>query len=776
MKIKENISTAVVVGDMDSKKISINPEDLNIMTQFLSIKLYSNPIESFLRETVSNAWDSHVEAGVSDPILLEINRDTEKRIYCRIQDFGTGISKERFNDIYLNLGSSTKRDSNELIGAFGLGRLSALAYSDNAYITSNYEGIKYKYLMYKDGLEIKIDKLFESPTTERNGVEVLIYIKEEDVYTFFHAIKNQLAYFENLYLSVGNDIVDEYAKHDFVYKFNNLKIKKYKTFLVNSFQKDPETTICLGKIQYPLNTNVLKHTKFKFSDKYPIAVNFEIGELEVTRNREQLIYNKETIEKLEARLDMVQDEIDSIIEKHLKKDYTDFIEYMEALKTSNFYSVPLLEDKHNKDNDVFIMFTSNINYLSFKGKVYDNNIYPLYYYITNKTMSKDIISFVIKNGKIERNLDYCITLKDIIFSDKSYYIVSHNSLNTITKSYLKSLSVGEIIFIKSISIFSVYKSFLRAFNKMNEYSSYKHVIKNREQIKLIIKEIILILKEKVKSFTNLDVPESFITKRKQELKQQKLNKKSNNINSKKEIVLHVLKNCVQTIYNDGVVSRPVRYNIEDLKFSLRRVPIIYSTIGDKNLRDLFKIFNFIEKQEFRQYKFVEVTESNAQILKQFSNFIKIEDYININQKKIRIIATSKLLNVKYPHIKKLYYTREQLCQISTKLNEVVTRVFEYMNIYSSFKHLEQLDNDILKKIYNLCKEYNYYDEEMLGYVNENRKYIENSKYFLLLADKYDTILDKVINLAVYLVLKEKLFIPDLKAVKKLRKETIYNLK
>jgi sensor histidine kinase regulating citrate/malate metabolism len=71
-------------------------------------------MQSFLRETVANAIDSHLEAGVDEPIIITI---TDQDL--SIRDFGTGISPERFQNIYINIGSSTKRQSNNYIGSFG---------------------------------------------------------------------------------------------------------------------------------------------------------------------------------------------------------------------------------------------------------------------------------------------------------------------------------------------------------------------------------------------------------------------------------------------------------------------------------------------------------------------------------------------------------------------------------------------------------------------------------------------------------------------------------
>ena len=108
MIINTSQSNIEVVGDVKEFKTSIDPKNLEFITTLLSSNLYSDPEQSFIREIVSNAWDSHVEAGTTNiPVIVRLKDSYDGRSVT-IRDFGTGLSPERFKEVYCNIGSSNK--------------------------------------------------------------------------------------------------------------------------------------------------------------------------------------------------------------------------------------------------------------------------------------------------------------------------------------------------------------------------------------------------------------------------------------------------------------------------------------------------------------------------------------------------------------------------------------------------------------------------------------------------------------------------------------------
>jgi len=315
-----------ILGDVQKYKVSIDEKNINHIVTILSSNLYSYPMISFLRETVSNAVDSHIEAKTEEPIVIyRTNNDIS------IRDYGTGISPERFQEIYINIGSSTKRTSNNYIGNFGIGRFSALSVADLVNVTSFYHGKAYYYVMNKDIDQLHIDLLYEKTTTEHDGVEVKVPIKTWNTNTL-----RCLSFIDNLY--VESDLEADQSRLE---RFNQREIISYKNFKIISKTFDNEyqdTEILFGKIPYTVNYNSLWeyddmwHASWERCFKY-IYPQLEIGDLDITPNRESLLYSERTKETLRKKYDECIDELTEMWTAQCNTEYTDLWQYISDVVT-----------------------------------------------------------------------------------------------------------------------------------------------------------------------------------------------------------------------------------------------------------------------------------------------------------------------------------------------------------------------------------------------------------------------------------------------------------
>lgn len=303
---------AEYLGDVQENRVGIDKSNLDFITTLLTSNLYSKPLESFFRETVANAYDSHVEASTDEHILLLIQDTGKYKTYrISIRDYGTGVSPERFEKIYKNIGSSTKRQSNDFIGMFGIGRFSCLSCTDVAHITSYYNGKKYSYVMYKNGGGINIDQLSVIEGDFKNGLEVSI---EKTILTnteILNAI-NSLCLFDRLYISYEGTNPCILAE---IRDFNNRRITHFNTFSTCS--------LLTGDIYFKVG-NVLYAYKRCDEDicTHGIIINLPIGSVDITPNRESLQFTDFTNSTIKTKILAVKNELQDIVNTNLKGDMT----------------------------------------------------------------------------------------------------------------------------------------------------------------------------------------------------------------------------------------------------------------------------------------------------------------------------------------------------------------------------------------------------------------------------------------------------------------------
>lgn len=184
----DSVTHAVIGG---KAAITMKTDDSAHLMHMLSKALYKDQILAVCREVICNAWDAHIEAGITDRrIKVDITDDI-----LTIQDFGPGIPYEKMGDVYGTYGGSTKKDSKNQTGGFGLGCKSPFAYCEHFDVISTHKGERTMYKITKSSAEIAgkpgIIPISSFPSQE-SGLIVKIRLNPRDISEFETKIQRVL--------------------------------------------------------------------------------------------------------------------------------------------------------------------------------------------------------------------------------------------------------------------------------------------------------------------------------------------------------------------------------------------------------------------------------------------------------------------------------------------------------------------------------------------------------------------------------------------------------
>lgn len=126
MKLETTNEAVQTSGGSNSNSFSIamNGKAFKV----LSDTLYKNKIGSIVRELSCNAYDAHIVVGKKD-IPFSIHLPDAFEPWFSVQDSGPGLSPEDIKTVFTVYFESTKDQSNDSIGAFGLGAKTPFSYT-----------------------------------------------------------------------------------------------------------------------------------------------------------------------------------------------------------------------------------------------------------------------------------------------------------------------------------------------------------------------------------------------------------------------------------------------------------------------------------------------------------------------------------------------------------------------------------------------------------------------------------------------------------------------
>ena len=717
---KQKQANVLYSGDKnESIGMSLDMDSAQVLMQMLSKNLYSDAVGSAVRECASNALDSHRRAGVNKPIIVSLVQNKSNNWEFSVEDFGTGLDHHDVQNIISKYGKSTKRNSNTELGMMGLGFKAPLAYASSFYFTCRKDGMERKYMMYEGEETNTIDLINETPTTECNGVKVTVPIRWGDKYDFRNKIKQQLAYFEDVYFNV-DDIDNEFTIH------------RSKLFQFSELSEDNKLHICLDNVYYPLDFD-----KMGMESIYiPIGLRFSLTDgIFPTPNRESLIYTKETKKTIKSKLTEFANYCVEKYNEGVSENSEDVVSYLDyyynktriwnVLGTkfdlnslNSFITIPFAKPKLEGVDNFDITKFANHEYGYFTGE------YRVAYRYENDRMYK------VDDNSWHSNVKWD--------SLEKYPYLIETAMKGHKKSYLREIcgervdnkgqKIRRTYFVRKTKPYSLMKNghatrdcYYTILNlNLYDKSMWRAIIKEFQYIQsLLFKHMV--------GINTIEIPEQWL-----------LDKKAQT-SSKRKSTMDSKGVKVEGDFNCKVAEDLLRENGgRNCKFVSGRINIDTVEKGGDTFvytshDEYIKLDNLYHDTNFLPIKYITFSNREMESLEKspsVDNLVKYEDFIAGHSLFIRFV-TAMYCNINVKKWEYIYRAKTKINLIKSKLTDKLIEIELYRdknigscryNYFDKTKHF--LDN---------AKEQKLFNDKMKDMVDDMDKFIEDNIYVATLS-------------------------------------------
>lgn len=197
-------------------------------------------------------------------------------------------------NLYTTYFASTKQESNDFTGAFGLGSKSPFSYTDSFTIESRHAGTNTIYSAHIDNTgSPNIAKMGDAPCGTETGITISFPVKPADFQSFKTRAQNIYQYFNPLPVILGSDPIKP------------LEVKKdfgSYAFVDWNYGQQP-INLQMGNVCYPVS--IVDIAALHLSNMRGILLRLKIGEVQVAASREKLQYDPISQERLRKALEEV---------------------------------------------------------------------------------------------------------------------------------------------------------------------------------------------------------------------------------------------------------------------------------------------------------------------------------------------------------------------------------------------------------------------------------------------------------------------------------------
>lgn len=299
-----------------TSKASFSIKSSGKMFHMVISGLYSDKPQSITREIYSNAFDAHAMVGKSDT-PFDVIYPTPLSPTFTVRDYGPGIAHEDMEGFYTVIGHSTKEDTNDAVGKWGVGRMSPMSYKDSFTVVSRHKGKMgyYNVALGPDG-EPQLHTMHLGDADGPDGLEVSFTIDRHDIHEFAEAARRMVLGMDTPPNVLNSD------EADFEQPEVTVEGDRYRFFQHADFRGYTQERVFakMGCVMYPIK-NELVPSNLRNKN---MIIDFPIGDLDVTASREGLSYDEETTRNIQKAMDHILEDLDEKIKTEVSQAKTHF--------------------------------------------------------------------------------------------------------------------------------------------------------------------------------------------------------------------------------------------------------------------------------------------------------------------------------------------------------------------------------------------------------------------------------------------------------------------
>lgn len=285
----------------------------------LSSSLYQFKIPAVVRENLCNAYDAHLQAGKEDvPFKIFLPNKFQPNLV--IKDEGIGLDDSGVRNVFAYFFRSTKNDSDDITGGFGVGAKSTFTITDNFTIVARKDGVERHYNAYIGSKGVPDVQIFrEVSTDECNGVEITIPIAPE----YHHRISDEVAvvssFFPTKPIVRGNDDFT-FVIDDVYEQIAERGFARFKSQTGSPLYHADKNYVLMNNVIYPINFQIDYDTKRQmdhfFRARGGLIIPVSDGEFRPAISRETL---QGSDEEFAAVNDRINELVGAVVEKERNK-------------------------------------------------------------------------------------------------------------------------------------------------------------------------------------------------------------------------------------------------------------------------------------------------------------------------------------------------------------------------------------------------------------------------------------------------------------------------